>query len=79
MHSFKTEDLLLYIYGDTSTEQTSAISLALQTDWNLREEYNELLAAHQQLNEVKLMAPRRKAFEAVMDYAAKKDQKEVSA
>ena len=65
MHSFKQEDLLLYIYGETSNEQTKAISLALEADWDLREKYNELVAAQQGLEPVSL-SPRKKAVDFIL-------------
>jgi len=68
MHSFKQEDLLPYIYGETSKEQTKAISTALETDWSLREKYNELVAAQKSLEPVSL-SPRKKAVDFILNYA----------
>ncbi len=68
MHSFKQEDLLPYIYGEASNEQQKAISLALATDWELREQYNELVAAQKGLESISL-SPRKKAVDFILNYA----------
>lgn len=70
MPSITQEDLLLYIYGETSTEKTAAIRAALKTDWNLNEQYRELVAAKESLGSVDI-APRKKALDFVLNYANK--------
>ena len=37
------EDLVRYLYNETSEQKTAAIKAALQTDWNLQETYEKLL------------------------------------
>ena len=39
MHNYSPEDLILYLYKETSQEATAAIEKALQEDWTLREKY----------------------------------------
>lgn len=39
MHNFTPEDLLLYLYNETSPAQTAEIKAALETDWSLREKF----------------------------------------
>ncbi len=70
MHSITQEELLQYMYGETSIEKTVAIKAALQTDWSLREQYNLLVAAQQNLEKVTL-APRKQAIDFIMNYASK--------
>jgi len=36
MTNFTPEDLLLYLYNETSAKQTEAIESALKKDWTLR-------------------------------------------
>lgn len=74
MHSFTQEDLVQYMYKETSPEKTSAIKAALQQDWNLNEQYKELLSTQQSLNTVNV-APRKKALEFIMNYAEKSARK----
>jgi hypothetical protein len=70
MHSFTQEDLIQYMYAETSLEKTSAIQQALKADWKLKEEYDLLASAQQGLEKVSL-APRKKALDFIMNYAGK--------
>ena len=70
MHSFTQEDLLQYLYRETTTEKTAAISQALETDWNLREQFEVLTSAQQSLEKVTL-SPRKKAIDFILNYAGK--------
>ena len=71
MHSFMQEDLLSYIYGETSIDQSNAIRAALETDWVLKEKYQELVAAKNELADLKL-SPRKEAVDFILNYANKK-------
>ena len=71
MHNFTPEDLLQYLYKETSTEKTAAIEAALISDLNLREKLNVLSEAQQKLNDVKLVSPRKKAIDNILNYAEK--------
>ena len=70
MQSITQEELLLYIYGEASTEQTAAIKAALESDWNLNEQYQALVSAKESLEPVNV-APRKKALDFVLNYANK--------
>jgi hypothetical protein len=71
MHNFTTEDLLQYLYKETSADKTAAIKLALETDWSLVEEMDFLKAAQQELDSIKLMSPSTKTLENIFAYAEK--------
>jgi hypothetical protein len=71
MIKITTEELVRYLYNETSVEKTAAIKAALQNDWNLRETFEKLLNAHTNLNDIKL-APRPQAVNKILEYAAKK-------
>lgn len=70
MHSFTPEDLIQYIYNETSTQKSAAIKVALEADWSLREKYEEILLAHKSLEKVSL-SPRKKAVDKILAYAEK--------
>ena len=70
MQRITQEDLLQYIYGETSSEKTAAVKAALETNWNLREEYQVLISAQQSLEKVNL-SPRKKAIDSILNYATK--------
>lgn len=71
MHNFTTEDLLQYLYKETSADKTADIKLALETDWSLLEEMELLKAAQQELDSIKLMSPSTKTLENIFAYAEK--------
>lgn len=71
MNRFTQEDLLLYMYNETSAEKTAQIKAAIATDWNLREEYQALAASVNMLSAVALEAPRQSSVEAILRYADK--------
>lgn len=71
MQNFTTEDLLLYLYKEASTEKTAAIGVALLSDWSLREKLDMLKASQNELNTVKLLSPGKKTLENILSYAEK--------
>ena len=70
MHSFTQEDLLQYLYNETSIEKTAAIKAALHNNWSLREKFNLLKAAQQKL-EVITLSPRKQTIDNILNYAEK--------
>lgn len=70
MHNFTPEDLLLYLYNETSPAQTASIKAALETDWSLREKFEELTMAQKELSFIKL-SPDRKTVDNILNYAEK--------
>ena len=69
MHNFTPEDLLLYLYKETSTQQNTAIEEALQNDWTLREKLAVMKAAQERLNNL-TDSPRTETVLAILKYAA---------
>ena len=69
MHKYTPEDLLLYLYKETSAEVTQAIEDALEKDWTLREKFTVLKASHERLNTL-VEAPRTEAVLNILKYAA---------
>jgi hypothetical protein len=70
MTLFTPEDLLRYLYKESSHELTSAIEKALKEDFTLREQMNELQSSVDQVNaEKKLVAPRMEVVAKVLQYA----------
>ncbi|MEX0636963.1 MAG: hypothetical protein WD135_09355 [Ferruginibacter sp.] len=71
MHIFTTEDLLQYLYNETSPDKTTAIKLALESDWSLLEKMEVLKASHQELNSIKMVSPSNKTLDKIYAYAEK--------
>ena len=57
MKNFTPEDLLLYLYKETSAQQTAEIEEALIKDWALREKLSVLKASMQRLDKL-VVSPR---------------------
>ncbi len=70
MQSFTSEDLLLYIYGETSAQESSAIEAALQLDWNLKEKMELLKASIAELDQF-TATPSSKSINNILEYAHK--------
>jgi len=69
MINFAPEDLLLFLYKETTPEKTAAIELALEQDWTLREKLAVLKASHERLQTV-IEAPRTQSILNILHYAA---------
>jgi hypothetical protein len=70
MTLFTPEDLLRYLYKESSPELTVAIEAALREDWMLREKLEVLRSSADGLNTV-TVAPRMEVILRVMNYARK--------
>jgi hypothetical protein len=69
MHSFTLEELVQYMYKESSPEKTAAIKDALETDWSLREKYEVITSAQKRLQTLSLSSPRKKAIDEILTYA----------
>lgn len=76
MTNFTPEDLLLYLYKETDTEQTTAIEKALSQDWTLREKLAVLKASMQRLDKI-TESPRTQVVLNVLNYARLQTAQEV--
>jgi hypothetical protein len=70
MQNFTPEDLICYLYKETSPEMTAEIEQALQKDWSLREKLEVLKASHQRLNTL-IESPRTEVVLNILNYAGK--------
>jgi hypothetical protein len=68
MHNYSPEDLVLYLYKETSPEMTSGIEEALKNDWTLREKLTVLKTSMERLNSITL-SPRTEVVLNVLKYA----------
>ena len=69
MTLFTPEDLVMYLYQETSPEKTAAIELALQHDWALREKLQLLRESVKDMDQMPLSSPRTEVVLRVMNYA----------
>ncbi len=66
--TFTQDDLIRFLYHETSEEETKEINKALLCDSNLQAQFNELNVIHQQLNQAKL-EPADKSIQNILNYA----------
>jgi hypothetical protein len=70
MHNFTPEDLLCYLYNETSPQLTEEIKNALEKDWTLKEQFETIASGHKRLEALQL-SPRKKTIETILNYAEK--------
>ena len=71
MTKFTQEDLVQYLYRETSEQKTLAIRIALQTDWDLRDSFEQISSGQKHLEKVNL-SPRDEAVNKILQHTAKK-------
>lgn len=76
MTNFTPEDLLQYLYKETSPQQTAAIAEALTHDWALREKFNVLKTSMERLDAIKA-SPRTEVILNILNYAREKSTEKV--
>jgi hypothetical protein len=70
MTLYTPEDLLQYLYKETSLQESVDIEKALSEDWALREKFEVLRASINPLNSI-IQAPRVEVVLQVLNYARK--------
>ena len=68
MYNYSPEDLLLYLYKETSPQTTAEIEEALKNDWTLREKLEVLKKSMERLDSIKV-SPRTELILNVLKYA----------
>lgn len=68
MHTFTSEELLAFLYQETSTEKNEQIVNALEEDLKLREEYEQLCESKEELALVSF-SPSQKSIDNILNYA----------
>ena len=76
MTNFTPEDLLLYLYKETTPKQTAAIEEALTKNWSLREKLSVLKTSMQRLDKIEA-SPRTEVVLNVLNYAKEKTEQTV--
>jgi cell fate (sporulation/competence/biofilm development) regulator YlbF (YheA/YmcA/DUF963 family) len=71
MINFTSEDLIQYLYNETSVQKTASIKAALNADWDLQESFEQLVEAQKNLDEIKL-SPRDEAVNKILQHTSKK-------
>ena len=66
----------MYLYKETSVDQTTAIEAALEKDWTLREKLNVLKISMQRLDKI-TVSPRTEVVLNVINHAREQTAEEV--
>lgn len=69
MDIFTPENMIRFLYKETTPEESAAIQLAIDNDWNLREKFETLKKGVEGLNEAKY-SPRPSVIQSLMKYAS---------
>jgi hypothetical protein len=69
-HNFTPEDLLQYLYKETTPEENKAIEKAMAEDWTLKEKFEVIKKAAQRLTKF-TFSPRTESVLNVLKYANK--------
>ena len=73
MHNYSPEDLILYLYKETSPEATAAIEKALEEDWTLREKLTVIKTSMERLNSI-TVSPRTEIILNILRHARTQEQ-----
>ena len=68
MHNYSPEDLILYLYNETSEETTADIEKALKLDWTLREKLLVIKTSMERL-QLLTLSPRTEVVLNVLKHA----------
>lgn len=68
MINFTPEDLVLYLYNETTPEKSLEITTAMEKDWTLREKFEVLKASIARLDKL-IESPRTEVVLNVLRYA----------
>jgi hypothetical protein len=70
MQNYAPEDLILYLYKETSPETTAAIEKALENDWTLREKLLVIKTSMERLESI-TVSPRTEVVLNILKHAYK--------
>lgn len=68
MHNISLDDLLKYLYRETSPEQSIEIKKALETDTELREKYETLASSKKRLDALNF-SPGQSTIDDILAYS----------
>ena len=74
MHNFTTEDLIQFVYNESSAQKATAIKIAIETDCAFREKYDEVMSTYQILQKLNF-SPLKKSIDKIVAHAEKSAQR----
>ena len=73
MYDYTPEEILLYLYKESSAELTSAIEEELTRNWALREKLSVMKTAMERLNNI-TVSPRTEVVLNILRYASQSEK-----
>lgn len=73
-HKFTSDDLLRYIYNETTVEENILLAKALEIDWILKETYHDLIDSIDLLGKVKKRKPSQSSIDIILNFSRKQEQ-----
>jgi hypothetical protein len=73
MYNYTPEEILLYLYKESSPELTTAIEEELKKNWALREKLTVMKTAMERLNNI-TVSPRTEVVLNILRYASEKEK-----
>lgn len=70
MDIYTPENMIRFLYKETTPEETATFQAALDTDWTLREKFEELKKSANDLDALRVVSPRPSVVQSIMRYAA---------
>lgn len=61
-------DLIRYAYNETSSDENYSIQQALDSNWDLQEEYKTIMQTQTMLSFFKRTSPNKSSVRIIMDY-----------
>ena len=74
MTKFTQEDLIQYLYKETSGQKTAAIRVALESDWDLLDSFEQISHTLKSLEEANF-SPRDVAVNRILTHVSKKQSR----
>jgi len=68
-NTYTTNDLIRFIYKETSAKESIQIAEQISSDWNLKEEYEILKDAYRQLPKV-TFSPKKETLSNILGYSS---------
>ena len=67
--NYNTNDLILYLYNETGLKDTVFIQKAIDHDDEIAEEFSQLVAVKQLIDDFACTLPRKNSVDAIMAYS----------
>lgn len=68
-NTYTSNDLIRFIYKETSAKESIQIAEQISSDWNLKEEYEMLKDAYRQLPKV-TFSPKKETLSNILGYSS---------